>query len=113
MLDVMLDAYVQYLESVFRVVRAASAASGTLVRAFIVVDCSGLSLSTIRNIGVIKKVASIGPVLCGEHALRVDRQRADALRGRVGRRRPAAAGAHAEEGQRAGHGLPAHRLRAH
>jgi len=61
MLDVMLDAYVQYLESVFRVVRAASAASGTLVRAFIVVDCSGLSLSTIRNIGVIKKVASIGP----------------------------------------------------
>ena len=45
----------------FRVVRAASAASGTLVRAFIVVDCSGLSLSTIRNIGVIKKVASIGP----------------------------------------------------
>ena len=42
-------------------VRAASAASGTLVRAFVVVDCSGLSLSTIRNIGVIKKVASIGP----------------------------------------------------
>ena len=60
-LSLMLDAYCSYLESLFRMVRLASARSGRLVRATIVVDASGVSFSTLRNIGVIKTVASIGP----------------------------------------------------
>jgi hypothetical protein len=60
-LDLMLDAYVCYLETAFRLVREASDATGRLVKAIIIVDASGIGLSLIRNLSIIKTVASIGP----------------------------------------------------
>ena len=71
LLALMLDAYAAYLEDVFRSVREASARRGTLVRAIIVVDASGASLSTLRHIGIIKQVASIGPPHFPEGSSRV------------------------------------------
>ena len=60
-LGVMIDAYCAYLETALRLVRAESFARGKLVKALIIVDAAGVGLSTLRNISVIKKVASIGP----------------------------------------------------
>ena len=61
LLGCVLDSYVVYLETAFRAVRAASAATGRLVKATIVVDASEFGFSTLRHVGQIKTIASIGP----------------------------------------------------
>lgn len=61
LLGCVLDAYVVYLETAFRAVRAASAATGRLIKATIVVDTSEFGISTLRHIGQIKTIAGIGP----------------------------------------------------
>jgi hypothetical protein len=55
------DAYVAHLETVFRTVRAHSSAAGAFTRCTIVIDCSGLSFSTLTHIGLVKAVSKIGP----------------------------------------------------
>lgn len=67
----MLDGYTSYLETLFRTVRACSAASGTLVKATLVVDVSGVSLSLLRHVSVIKLVTAIGPPYFPECTRRV------------------------------------------
>jgi len=59
--DLVVLAYTVYLESAFRAVRQASQDQQRFVRAFVVTDASGASTSTITNIGIIKRVSSIGP----------------------------------------------------
>ena len=61
LLRLMLDAYVAHLELTFRTVRLHSAATGTLVKALMVIDASGLSISTLRHLSIIKEAASLGP----------------------------------------------------
>jgi len=59
--DLVMLAYTVYLESAFRAVRQASQDQHRLVRAFVVQDAAGASKSTIANIGIVKRVSSIGP----------------------------------------------------
>ena len=56
----MMDCYVGYLETAFSACRMASAHSGRMTRAHSIVDASGVSLSTMANVRVIKEVAKIG-----------------------------------------------------
>jgi hypothetical protein len=56
----MMDCYVGYLETAFSACRVASAHSGRMTRAHSIVDASGVSLSTMANVRVIKEVAKIG-----------------------------------------------------
>ena len=60
-LELVMLAYIQYLESCFRTVRHVSAQRGALTKVLIVVDAGGVSLSTVRHISVIKAIAKIGP----------------------------------------------------
>ena len=87
-----MDAYVAYLETIFRTVRACSAATGSFVRVMIVVDAAQLSLSTLRHVGIIKSVARIGARL--ERMLMPRRAILDKPRGTMSRapdcRRPSA-----------------------
>jgi hypothetical protein len=59
--QLLMDAYIAYLETAFRMVRAASCATGTLVKSTFVVDATGFSLSMLRHVGLIKAFAAIGP----------------------------------------------------
>jgi len=61
LVPLMLEEYTVYLERAFQAVREASRREKRLIRARIIVDCSGLSFSTLYNISVIKQVAAIGP----------------------------------------------------
>jgi len=70
-LQVIMDAYVAYLETIFRTARSCSAATGTFVRVMILVDASQLSFSTLRHIGIIKNVSKIGPANYPEGSSRV------------------------------------------
>jgi hypothetical protein len=60
-LDLMFDAYVAHLETIFRSVRKHASAVGHFSRCLIVVDAAGVGFSTLRHIGIIKAVAKIGP----------------------------------------------------
>jgi len=71
LLSCLLDAYVNYMETAFRAVRAASCATGEYVKATIVVDTSGFNLSLLRNLNLIKLFASIGPAYYPEVTHRV------------------------------------------
>ena len=70
-LDVMIAAYIQHLETIFRLTRALSAAKGELVKAYMVIDASGVGLSTLRHISVVKLIAKIGPAHFPETTRRV------------------------------------------
>ena len=70
-LDVMIAAYIQHLETIFRLTRALSAAKGELVKAYMVIDAAGVSLSTLRHISVVKLIAKIGPAHFPETTRRV------------------------------------------
>lgn len=61
LLDLMFDAYVAHLETIFRSVRVHAAAVGQFSRCVVIIDCAGFSFSTLRHIGIIKKVSKIGP----------------------------------------------------
>lgn len=54
------QAYLAHLETLTRLVRACSAASGRLVHGIIVVDAAGIGLSTVRNLGLVKYGARLG-----------------------------------------------------
>jgi hypothetical protein len=71
LLDLMFDAYVCHLEAIFRSVRSHAAAVGAFTRCVIVIDCAGLSFSTLRHIGIIKRVSKIGPPNFPEGSSRV------------------------------------------
>lgn len=71
MLPLMLDGYSAYLETLFRTVRACSAARGELVKATLVVDVSGVSLSLLRHVSAIKMLTAIGPPYYPECTRRV------------------------------------------
>lgn len=59
--EIVVDAYIAHLETIFRCVRAHSAAAGKFTRCTIVIDCAGLSFSTLTHIGLVKAVSKIGP----------------------------------------------------
>ena len=72
MLGLMLEAYIVYLESLFRTVRACSAATGSFVKATLVIDVSGAGLSMLTHLSALKEIAtSIGPAYYPEAAGRV------------------------------------------
>lgn len=52
--ELMLDAYVFYLETAFSQVRLASSRSGGMQKAMTIVDASGVSLSHATNVRVVK-----------------------------------------------------------
>lgn len=70
-LDVMIAAYIQHLETIFRMTRALSAAKGELVKGYIIVDAAGVSFGTLRHISVVKTIAKIGPAYFPETTRRV------------------------------------------
>ena len=67
----MLEADAVNLETVFRSVRAGSAATGSFVRAMVVVDAAGYSLGLLRHVGFIKAVMAVGPQVFPEGASQV------------------------------------------
>lgn len=62
---------VAHLECIFRTVRLCSAASGSLVKALIVVDAAGVSFSTLRHIGIVKAAAKVASANYPEGSSRV------------------------------------------
>ena len=58
MADAICECYTAYLEETFRLARAFPGGRG---RALVVVDLKGLSMSHVSNIGLIKRIAAIGP----------------------------------------------------
>ena len=69
--QLMCDADAVNMEHIFRTVRCGSAATGRFVRAMVVVDIAGFSLSALRHIGLIKAVMKVGPNVFPEGASKV------------------------------------------
>ncbi len=71
LLELMMEADACSMEMIFRSVRAGSAATGKFVRARIVVDLTGFSMSTMRHVMIIKQVMKVGPNVFPEGASKV------------------------------------------
>lgn len=61
LVDHVISAYSVYLEDAFQCVRAESLRQQRLVRAHVIVDCAGLGMNFATHIGIIKRVAGVGP----------------------------------------------------
>lgn len=62
--EAIVDADIAYLETIFRVVRAAASAEGRLVRAMVVIDLEGASFSMMRHIALVQAQAKIASDNC-------------------------------------------------
>ena len=57
--DVMLDAYVAYMELTLRTVRQATCDQGVMVRGLLVIDASGARWSSLRHLGLLQAASKI------------------------------------------------------
>lgn len=67
------------METLFRTVRAGSAATGSFLRARIIVDLQGFSWSAVRHLGVIQGIMKLGPQVFPEGASKARHSRILAL----------------------------------
>ena len=69
--ELMVEADAVSMETIFRAVRAGSAATGQFVRARIIVDARNFALSSLLHVGLIKRIMKIGPQVFPEGASKV------------------------------------------
>jgi len=69
--SLMMDADAINMETIFRCVRACSAATGKFERVHVVVDVAGFSLATLRHVGMVKDIMKVGPNMFPEGAAKV------------------------------------------